>query len=243
MRIFRNHKDHTMKILIVEDSAVDRVIAQKLISKIGWESETAKTGLEATDLLLQNEYALVLMDINISGKSGMEIIKEIRNNDGSYFKQLPVYALTASSPTMQKELLDIGFNGMLSKPLKSEDLKNLELNDNSMVEVEEKALAEKIDGLCDGDLDFKEKLVASFIGLFEEIMVTMKKALKEKDVKMARSIRHKAMSTIKMLDLEELNSILFTGIFYLEESNETLPNHYQKDLKSLLNSYIQILNK
>jgi len=66
------------KILIVEDDEVNRKIMELQLRKY-YHIDLAKNGNEALNLFLENDYSLILMDINLGGgKNGIDVMKEIR---------------------------------------------------------------------------------------------------------------------------------------------------------------------
>jgi CheY-like chemotaxis protein len=87
-----------------------------------FQIDLAKNGNEAIDLFLQNDYQLILMDINLGiGKNGIEVMKEIRNSEKD--KTIPVIAITAYASFGDKEsFLSTGFDNYISKPYEPDDL-------------------------------------------------------------------------------------------------------------------------
>jgi len=104
-----------MRILVVDDNAMNLELARDVLELDGFEVETAVSGEEGVDMVRSNPPDLVLMDLRMSGISGLEALVIIRN-DG--FKDLPVVVLTASVMKGEKErLIDMGFDGFMQKPI------------------------------------------------------------------------------------------------------------------------------
>ena len=114
-------KKHNSKILIVEDDEIGRNVMYLLL-KNHFQIDLAKDGKEAIDLFLQNDYQLILMDINFGiGKNGIEVMKEIRNSEKG--KAIYVIAITAYSNFGDREsFLSTGFDNYISKPYEPDDL-------------------------------------------------------------------------------------------------------------------------
>ena len=93
-----------------------------LLLKNYFQIDLARNGKEAIDLFSQNNYQLILMDINLGiGKNGIEVMKEIRKSDEG--KAIYVIAITAYSNFGDKEaFLSSGFDNYISKPYNPEDL-------------------------------------------------------------------------------------------------------------------------
>jgi len=104
-------------ILVVEDNNKNRVLFRDILQAKGYKTLEAKTGEEAL-ILLQNEMPdLILMDIQLPGKDGITITREIKENVVT--KDIPVFALTSYAMKGDKEkMIEAGFDGYLSKPIK-----------------------------------------------------------------------------------------------------------------------------
>ncbi len=109
------------RILIVEDDALTRDIMNRQLDKF-YRIDFAVNGKEALDLFEQNNYALILMDINLGiGKNGIEVMKEIRKSEKGM--NTAVVAITAYGNFGDKEsFIDTGFDNYISKPWNSDSL-------------------------------------------------------------------------------------------------------------------------
>lgn len=109
------------KILIVEDDEANRKIMELQLRNY-YQLDLAKDGKEAIELFLQNDYNLILMDINLGiGKNGIDVMKEIRSSEKG--KMISVIAITAFASFGQKEeFLSSGFDNYISKPYRSDEL-------------------------------------------------------------------------------------------------------------------------
>lgn len=110
-------------VLVVEDSPLLRMMAQKQLEKLGLRSVSASTGLEAVDLLKANSYDLVLMDLHIPDIDGLEVTRQVREMELPLAKHTPIIAMTAAA--MKGDLdrcLEAGMDDYLPKPVLLEDL-------------------------------------------------------------------------------------------------------------------------
>ncbi len=107
------------KILLVED---DRDLCCMISDGLSAEKHTVEMvheGLEGRDRLLGFEYDLVILDWELPGLSGVEILKEMRNKG----RQAPVLMLTGKSSISEKETgLDSGADDYLTKPFSMKEL-------------------------------------------------------------------------------------------------------------------------
>lgn len=126
-----NKEDY--KILIVEDNKINQIVTKNVLKTKGYPSEIADDGLIATQMVKENHYDLILMDLNMPNMGGMEATKIIR----TFNPTVPIIALTASDTqdTVQA-ILDpnSGFNDFLRKPYKNEEFFN-KIETNLNVEI------------------------------------------------------------------------------------------------------------
>ncbi len=78
------------KILIVDDEAEVRSLLDDLLKKEGYLSKACANGEEASELLKKEIFDAVLLDIKLTGISGLEVLKNIRDS----YKKLPVIMIT-----------------------------------------------------------------------------------------------------------------------------------------------------
>lgn len=102
-----------MKLLLVEDEAFLSAAIAKGLRKHGYAVDCACDGEEALELYSVNEYDLMILDLNLPGLDGMEVLCRIRERDSG----LRVLILSARSSVPDKIVgLDSGSNDYLTKP-------------------------------------------------------------------------------------------------------------------------------
>jgi two-component system, OmpR family, response regulator BaeR len=102
----------TQHILIVEDEAKLATLLQDYLKQSGFEASVIHDGSEVEKWLQSNSPSLVLLDLMLPGKSGMEICKEIRKDS-----QLPVIMITAKVDEIDRLLgLELGADDYICKP-------------------------------------------------------------------------------------------------------------------------------
>lgn len=110
-------------ILIVDDNATNRVVAQALCEMFGCTSETAEDGVEALEAVQQRQFDLVLMDIKMPRMDGVQATRAIRALDGPV-SAVPIVALTANAdPDDARKYLACGMAAVVEKPIKPERLR------------------------------------------------------------------------------------------------------------------------
>ncbi len=106
-----------LNILIVDDIFTNRLLLSELIKTLGHVSFQAENGKEAVDYLNNNDFDLVLMDIEMPVMNGLETCEYIRKNFPSPKNLTKVVALTAHNPYIFfEDYNDAGFDELLTKP-------------------------------------------------------------------------------------------------------------------------------
>lgn len=106
------------KIVVVDDEKPIADILQFNLEKEGYEVLTANDGDEALELILKEVPDLVLLDIMLPGKDGMEICREVRKSH-----DMPIIMLTAKDDEIDKVLgLELGADDYVTKPFSTREL-------------------------------------------------------------------------------------------------------------------------
>lgn len=108
-----------MRLLIVEDEKnLCDTIAKNLYGA-GYEVDTSYDGNDALDCILSEDYDLIVLDLNLPGTDGMDILKELRKKN----EETKVIILSAKSQIADKVAgLDAGANDYLEKPFHLQEL-------------------------------------------------------------------------------------------------------------------------
>lgn len=106
------------KILVVEDDTSINEMVCELLDKNGYEVSSAFSGTEALMLIPNNNFALVLLDLMLPGKTGEQVLEEIRVK-----YDIPVIVLTAKADKETTvKLLRLGADDYLIKPFDNDEL-------------------------------------------------------------------------------------------------------------------------
>ena len=109
-----------MRILVAEDDAILADAVQRSLRQAGYAVDWVKNGLEADAALDTDEFDLLILDLGLPRKSGLEVLKRLRGRDS----RLPVLILTALDGVNDRVRgLDAGADDYLAKPF---DLAELE---------------------------------------------------------------------------------------------------------------------
>lgn len=108
-----------MRLLIVEDEKQLCDTVAKSLYNSGYEVDACYDGNEALDFILGEGYDLVVLDLNLPGMDGMDILRELRKHNN----ETKVLILSARSQIADKvEGLDAGANDYMEKPFHLEEL-------------------------------------------------------------------------------------------------------------------------
>jgi CheY-like chemotaxis protein len=108
------------RVLVVDDINTNLKVAKGLLMPYDLQIDLCNGGEEAIEAVKNTKYDLVFMDHRMPGIDGIEateIIRSLSSGD-SYFKDLPIVALTANAVANMREMfLEAGFNDFMSKPI------------------------------------------------------------------------------------------------------------------------------
>ena len=112
---------HGSSILVVEDNKLNQEVALGLLVDEGFRVDIANDGSEAVTMVQQNDYDIVLMDMQMPVMDGVEATLEIRRD--AKFDSLPIVAMTANAMLQDREKCQqAGMNDFISKPIDPEEL-------------------------------------------------------------------------------------------------------------------------
>jgi len=122
LREISNH----LRILLVEDNAVNQVLAARLLEKRGHSVIVAGNGKEALAVLEKQSFDLVFMDVQMPEMDGLEATAAIREKEKTSGNHLAVIAMTAHAMVGDRErCLAAGMDDYLTKPIRPEELTGL----------------------------------------------------------------------------------------------------------------------
>ncbi len=100
-------------ILIVDDNKINQIVTQNILKKKGYTCDLANNGMDAIEMLKNQSFDLVLMDINMPEMNGLDATKVIR----TFNTHMPIIALTAvEEGEIRDQALSVGMNDVIIKP-------------------------------------------------------------------------------------------------------------------------------
>lgn len=114
--------DRVMRILTAEDNQLNQEVLMSMVAALGHESSVVPNGFEAVNAIQEQDFDLVLMDINMPGLDGVGATKQIRSLPGRQ-SNIPIVALTGDSSHGARDMyLTAGMDDYLAKPIQLGDL-------------------------------------------------------------------------------------------------------------------------
>lgn len=108
-----------LRILLAEDNPTNRVVAVQMLESLGATVAVAPDGTEALRLLEAGDFEVLLVDIEMPGLSGLEVIRHLAA-EPERRPGLTVLALTAyATPDLQRQIREAGADGVITKPIVS----------------------------------------------------------------------------------------------------------------------------
>jgi len=117
----------TGTVLVVEDNAVNRIIAEEMLQSLGLDIVEAEDGVEALDVLTRRSVDLVLMDCQMPVMDGYTATLHIRDRERRQrLPRTPIIALTADAYEEDAQrALEVGMDAHLTKPYTREQLREI----------------------------------------------------------------------------------------------------------------------
>ena len=230
-----------VKILLVEDNRINRLLAVSILQNSGFQVDYAESGVEAIEKLEKNHYHLILMDLHMPEMDGYSTTCHIRNEMSSPVNTIPIIAVTAAAIKGEKErCLSEGMDDYISKPYKPDEL------------------ISKIDFLIEKNypdllnynhLDFgylreatgnDNNLICDFIDTFleqiPEYHKNLEKAISTGDWKNVSLVSHSLKSSFAMMGNHNLRLVMRQIEILSKES----PN--EAEIRSLFNIFVESID-
>ncbi|MEY4469338.1 MAG: hypothetical protein RLZZ87_662, partial [Actinomycetota bacterium] len=109
-----------LRVLVVDDNQDIRDLVVHILSADGFNVFAAVDGENALAILNSNPVNLVLLDVMMPGKSGLDVLREIRSGSNKKIRDIPVMMITAKSSTEDiDKALELGATSYIVKPFRA----------------------------------------------------------------------------------------------------------------------------
>jgi len=112
-------------VLVAEDDVILRYLAERQLSKLGYQCEVVENGADALKKVQEARFDLIFMDVQMPVMNGLESTSAIRKyeHDRGESKATPIVAMTANPN--QQQCLEAGMNDFMFKPVSLESVKSM----------------------------------------------------------------------------------------------------------------------
>ena len=219
-------KREKFKILLAEDNLINQKVTIKILNTFGFNVTAVMDGSEAITAVSQDNYDLVLMDLQMPNIDGYTATGKIRALPNSK-RNIPIIALTAHALIGDKEkCLDAGMTDYISKPVSGQelvkkidtllDIRKVDSHTNEALPKESPLLdKERLKNVSLGDYEFEKDILTSFMSDLDQkynvlIELTANQDL-NKIVEVAHSIKGSSYSIGAVKVADEAYAIELSG--------------------------------
>ncbi|GAB3971583.1 hypothetical protein GCM10028806_21970 [Spirosoma terrae] len=207
-----------LKILAVEDNVMNQRLVLQVIKRLGYQARLAENGQQALDMLQEENFDLILMDIQMPIMDGYQTTYHIRHTLRS---NIPIIAMTAHALASEREqCLQAGMNDFLPKPFQMEDLQRMILHYGLHKDVQFSSLLEPATALpssnpatfslepllnsVGNDAELALELLEIYLDKTPKELDELKLALQDKDVPAIGRTLHTQKAPAMMMGLTKI---------------------------------------
>ncbi len=111
-----------IRILVAEDNLINQKVARGILNNIGFKIEVVTNGVEVLEILKQQSFDLIFMDMQMPEMDGVEATIEIRKNN--LVQQPTIVAMTANAMSESRDIcIAAGMDDYIAKPVKVNDIR------------------------------------------------------------------------------------------------------------------------
>lgn len=246
-----NNQLKSASVLLVEDNDINRLYASSILKMWGCHFETAENGVVALEKIRNNNFDVVLMDIQMPVMDGFETTKAIRQGDPKKSK-VPIIALTANATQKDFEnCISAGMNDCITKPFTQEDLfqaltkylgKKLTIKQRASVKTDKTIDTPVIDlsylkKVSNNNTEFIQEIIASFLESMPKTVEDIKVQLDQKNWEQLSRVVHKIKPTITLMGIHQIKD----KIVLLEQESKNGQN--ENTIQTLAEEVSQFLSR
>jgi CheY-like chemotaxis protein len=256
-----------LKILIVDDEEFNRLLFKKILDRWKIECKEVANGMDALEVLKDDRYDLLFMDIRMPGIDGVKTARFIRDEMKISESDMPIVFISAAPMNEDREKYrKAGMNAFLQKPFTEEMLLTTimtVMENNTQIEIDyaddkeiykpvgdDKINLTSLYHISGGDEQFVKHMLISFISSTQKGLSSMQEAVLSGQWESVADLAHKLLSPcrhIGAMDLYNLLSTIEKGIRsnVKTESFETLAGKSIREFETisdLLNEHIAKMN-
>ena len=214
-----------LRILLVDDNAINQKVAVRILQQIGYAPEVAGNGREALDLLDAKPFDFIFMDVMMPEMDGLEATRMLRKRQLAgghvhYQSRIIVCAMTAHAMAGDREkCIASGMDDYLAKPVRPKDVRDMLERWGGKIMSETRPAAspppanaaaeppvdmDRMTDLTDGNNDSLRELVEMYLKQTHKQFDQMRAAITEKNADALRRISHSCAGASATLGMTQL---------------------------------------
>jgi PAS domain S-box-containing protein len=232
-----------LQVLLVEDNDINRLYAKSILNKWRCEVDIAENGLVAIEKVKNNNYDIVLMDVQMPVMDGYEATRAIRILDGDR-KEIPILALTANATKSDvQKCLASGMNDYLPKPFTPDDLYRkivveLKIKPRPLKSPPSESKKLNFDlsylrSVSNDNEDFIREMLQTFIQTMPGIIDEMRSCVIDKNWEKLSRLAHQIKPSFTLMGIHSLRA----DILFIEENGKGKSN--LNELPRVTTNFIQ----
>lgn len=243
-----------LSVLLVDDDPVQLMMTSEMLHLKKMHVLTETNPAHVEDILRENKFDVVLMDIQMPDMNGFELVELLRNSDIEDVESLPIIALSAQSDMSKNNIRLSGFTDFLNQPFTTNQLyaiidkhtKKLQVAEPSAEEMETEnfpppAGVEALIEVVKDDKQISIQLLETFVNETKGQLTGLEQAFRDDDVMEIARLSHKMLPLFRMISDQKLVSLLVQAEKEMpltaENRQETLSGirNYLQDAEQLKN--------
>lgn len=209
------------KVLVADDEPYNRMLLAGILNKWKVPFAEAEDGGEALRLAASGSFDLLLLDLNMPVKNGIEVTVAIRRHGDAHIASLPVVGLTASAHKERQRCLAAGMNAVMEKPFRETELMHKlhellgaegALSHKAIPEVKTAPDAEIdfsfLHAIAQGNSGFVKEMTDIFARTLRQGIADLEAALDSADASRAGEVAHRLLPSVQVMGAAALVSSL-----------------------------------
>lgn len=245
-------KDKT--ILLAEDNELNRLLATAILSNHGAEVKEAENGAIAIEMLKYEEFDLILMDVQMPVKDGLDTTRHIRSHISA---DIPIIAMTANAmKTQEEQCIAAGMNDFISKPFNEQGLLHMvgkwlgrDTSNSTGQKIQQSQQVplfdlSKLKSISRGSDEFVTSMVKLFIEKTPPVLQQISEACANQDVVALTELAHRLKTSVKIMSIPSVdNDIAQLEALQTNPLSHTAIQAHVSHLNGVINEAIKQLER
>jgi PAS domain S-box-containing protein len=246
-RALKTAKTSQLFVLLVEDNDINRLYAKSILKNWNCVTDTAENGLVAVEMIKNQEYDVILMDIQMPVMDGYETTRAVRLMDAPQ-GSVPIIALTANATKADVDkCIAAGMDDYLPKPFTPDDLyrklfKDLKITPKEKTSKKPVSSENKLYNLdylrsvSGNNEEFIREMVLTFTQTIPPALEEMKVALENRQWDKLARVAHQIKPSFTLMGLNPLR----TNILFIEENSKA--NTKLDEIPRVVSEFVSLCN-